>query len=66
MEVFTGDFEMIGKIIIGEMEQKTNNRFRNTADYESYINTIDISSYDSDDVVFTGWLNKSNTLEFKK
>ena len=33
---------------------------------ESYFFAIDNSGYESDDVVFTGWLYKFNTPEFKK
>ena len=52
--------------MVGEIEQKTNIRFKNVDDFESYINAIDNSGYDSDDVIFTGWLYKLNTPEFKK
>ena len=65
LEDYTGDFELIGSMLFGEMEQKTNIRFKNV-DFESYINAIDNSGYDSDDVLFTGWLYKLNTPEFKK
>ena len=63
---YRGDFELIGSMLVGELEQKTNIRFKNVGDFESYINAIDNSGYDSEDVVFTGWLYKLNTLEFKK
>ena len=66
LENYTGDFELIGSMLVGEIEQKTNNRFKNVDDFESYINAIDNSGYDSDDVIFTGWLYKLNTPEFKK
>ena len=35
-------------------------------DFETYINAIDNSGYESDHADFTGWLYKSNTPEFKK
>ena len=57
---------MIGSILIGEKEQKTKIRFENVDDFETYINAIDFVSYDSDDFIFTGWLYKVNTPEFKK
>ena len=66
LEDYTGDFELIGSMLVGEIEQKTNIRFKNVDDFESYINAIDNSGYDSEDVIFTGWLYKLNTLEFKK
>ena len=53
-------------MLVGEIEQKTNIRFKNVDDFESYINAIDNSGYDSEDVIFTGWLYKLNTSEFKK
>ena len=64
LEDYTGDFELIGSMLVGEIEQKTNIRFKNVDDFESYINAIDSSGYDSEDVIFTGWLYKLNTPEF--
>ena len=66
LEDYTGDFELIGSMLVGEIEQKTNIRFKNVDDFENYINAIDNSGYDSEDVIFTGWLYKLNTPEFKK
>ena len=66
LEDYTGDFELIGSMLVGEVEQKTNIRFKNVDDFESYINAIDNSGYDSEDVIFTGWLYKLNTPEFEK
>ena len=66
LEDYTGDFELIESMLVGEIEQKTNIRFKNGDDFESYINAIDNSGYGSDDVIFTGWLYKLNTPEFKK
>ena len=66
LEDYTGDFELIGSMLVGEIEQTTNIRFKNVDDFESYINAIDNSGYDSEDVIFKGWLYKLNTSEFKK
>ena len=66
LEDYTGDFELIGSMLVGEIEQKTNIRFKNVDDFENYINAIDNSGYDSEGVIFTGWLYKLNTPEFKK
>ena len=66
LEDYTGVFELIGSMLVGEVEQKTNIRFKNVDDFESYINAIDNIGYDSEDVFFTGWLYKLNTPEFKK
>ena len=50
-------------MIIGPVEHKTNIRFKNMDDFESYLNAIDID-HDSEDVPFTGWLYKLSTPEF--
>ena len=50
---------------VGPIEHKTNIRFENLDDFETFTNAIDID-YDSDDVVFTGWLYKLNTPEFNR
>ena len=64
LEDYTGDFELIGKMIIGPVEHKTNIRFKNMDDFERYINAIDID-YNSDDVIFTGYVYKLNTPQIK-
>ena len=38
-------------MLIGEVEQKMNIRFKNVDDFENSINAIDNSGYDSDDVL---------------
>ena len=60
---YSGDFELIGSMLIGELEQKTKIRFRNVEDFEIYINAI-VVGYESEDVVFAGWLYKINTPQF--
>ena len=52
-------------MLIGEREQKTNERFRNLDDFESCIYFLDVH-YDSEDTVFTRWINKLNTPDFSK
>ena len=42
-------------MFIWPVENKTNIRFRNMDDFESYKNAIDID-YDSEDVTFTGYV----------
>ena len=46
---YTGDFELNGLLVIGPVEHKTNIRFKNLDDFESYWNTIDVD-YDSEEV----------------
>ena len=50
-------------MLIGEKEQKTNIRFKTFDVFEKYFNGIDKGGYDSEDVIFTGWLYKLNTPE---
>ena len=66
LEDASGNFQPIGSMLIGEIERKTNVRFKSVDDFETYINDTDNSIYDSDDVIFTGWLYKLNTPEFEK
>ena len=42
-------------MVIGPVEDKTNIRFRNMDDFETYIDAIDVD-YDSGDVTFTGYV----------
>ena len=56
---------MVGIMIISEIEQKTNIRFQKIDGFENYINAID-EGYHSEDVIFTRWLCKLNTLEFNR
>ena len=64
LQDYTGDFELNGLMIIGPIEHKTNIRFKNINDFESYINAIDVD-YDSEYVTFTGYVYKINTPHFK-
>ena len=64
LQDYTDDFELNGLMIIGPVEHKTNIRFKNIEDFESYINAIDID-YDSEDVTFTGYLYKLDTPQFQ-
>ena len=64
LQDYTGDFELNGKMIIGHIEHKTNIRFKNMDDIESYINAIDVN-YDSEDVTFTVYVvYKMNRPQF--
>ena len=56
---------MIRSMLIGEIKQKTIIRFENIDEVETYIVAIDVG-YDSEGVIFTGWLCKLNPLEYKK
>ena len=64
LQDYTGVFELKGLLIIGPVEHKTNIRFKNIDDFESYKSAIDID-YDSEDVIFTVYVFKLNTPQFK-
>ena len=66
LEYYTGYFELIGSMLIGEIQQKTNIRFKIVDGFETDFIGIDIGGYDSVDVIFTSWLYKFNTTVFKK
>ena len=51
--------------MVGEMEPKTNIRYKNIEDFESYNNAIDVDC-NSADVFSTRWLFKLNTRDFNK
>ena len=54
---------MVGKLTIGDQIRETHIRFRNTADYENYIDAID-QYHESEDAFFTGYVFKRDTLQF--
>ena len=65
LEDYTGEFEMIGNLKVGDQIRQTHIRFRNTNDYEAYINSTD-QDYDSEDAIFNGYIYKLNTPQFNK
>ena len=62
--VYTGEFEMVGKLPVGDQIRETDNTFRNKAAYEAFINAID-QDYDSEDAIFKGYIYKHNTPQLK-
>ena len=62
---YNSEFEMIGKLKFGDQIRQTHIKFRNISDYEAYINAID-QDYDSEDVIFNGFIPKINTPQFNK
>ena len=62
---YSGEFEMIGILKVGDQIRQTHFRFRNIDDYESYINSID-EGYDAEDAVFNGYIYKINTPKFNQ
>ena len=61
---YGGEFEMVEKLSIDDQIRETHIRFRNFTDYESYINAID-QIYESEDVIFNGYIYKLSSLHFK-
>ena len=62
---YVGAFEMVGKLKVGDQIRQTNIRFRNTNDFEAYINSID-EGYDAEDSIFNGYIYKLDTPQFEK
>ena len=63
---YTGDFESVASMFIGEIEQKTNTGCKNIDVFETYINALGNGGYDGEDVIFKGWLYKLDTFEFNE
>ena len=51
---YAGEFEMVGRLKIGDQIRTTHIRFRNNNDYEAYIKSID-EGYGADDAIFNGY-----------
>ena len=51
----TGEFEMVANLKVCDQIRQTHFRFRNVAEYESYINAID-QDYDSEDARLNGYI----------
>ena len=62
---YTGEFEMVGNLKVGDQIRQTHIRLRNMDDFENYINSID-EGYDADDCIFNGYIYKLNTPQFNK
>ena len=62
---YTGEFETVGSLKVGDQIRQTHIRFREIDDYESYINSID-EGYDAEDAICNGYIYKLNTPQFKK
>ena len=58
-------FEMVGNLKVGDQIRQTHIRFRNTDDFEAYINSID-EGYDAEDAIFNGHIYKIITPQFIK
>ena len=59
----TGEFQMVGKLSVGDQIREKYIRFRNLTDYEAYINAID-QEYESEDAIFNAYFFKINTSQF--
>ena len=62
---YTGEFEEVGDLKIGDQVRQTHIIFRNIDDYQAYINSVD-KRYDAEDAIFNGYIYKINTLQFNK
>ena len=62
---YTGEFEIVGNLKVGDQIRQTHFRFGNVADYEAFIIAID-QDYDSEDALLTGCIYKLDTPQFNK
>ena len=62
LQDYSGEFEMVGNLKVGDQIRQTHSRFRNVGEYESYINSID-QGYDSEDALFKGYIFKLYSLQ---
>ena len=51
----TGEFELVGKISVGDQIRETHFRFRKINEYESYFNAID-QDYEPEVAIFNGYI----------
>ena len=57
------EFEMVGKLTVGDQVRETHTRFGNITEYEAYVNSIG-KEYDAEDAIFNGYVWKINTPQF--
>ena len=62
---YSGAFEMVGNLKVGDQIRQTHIRYRNIDDYESYIIAID-EGYDAEDAIFDGYNYKLDSPQFNK
>ena len=63
LEDYTGKFELVGNLKVGDQIRQIRIRFRNITDYEAYINAID-PDYESEDSIFNGYIYEIDTPQF--
>ena len=62
---YTGEFEMVGDLKVGDQIRQTHIRFRNIDDFEAYINAI-VKGYDAEDSIFKSYIYTLSTSQFNK
>ena len=62
---YSGEFEMVGNLKVGDQIRQTHSRFSKIDDFESYINYID-QDYEGEDSIFNGYIYKINTPQINK
>ena len=65
LQDYTGEFEMVGNLKVGDQIRQTHIRFRNMNDFEAYTNSID-EGYDAEDSNFNGYIQEIDTPIFNK
>ena len=61
---YSGVFELVATMFLGETSWKTHIRFRSSNDFEIYIIRFDENGHESDDAIFTGYNHKLETPVF--
>ena len=60
---YTGEFEKVSSLKVGDQIWQIHFRFRNSTDYEAYIISID-ERYDAEDAICNCFFYKINTPQF--
>ena len=63
LQNYTGEFEKVGNLNVGDQIRPTHIIFRIISDYEAYINAID-EEFDAEDAIFNGYIYKLKTPQF--
>ena len=62
---YVGEFELVGRLKVGDQIRQTRTRFRIIDGFESYINSFD-EGYDAEYAIFNGYIYKINTPQFDR
>ena len=60
---YTGEYEMVGNLKVGDQIRQNHIRFGNNTEYEAYVISFD-EGHDAEDALFNGYINKIDTSQF--